>query len=313
MTDVIAERVLVAGASGFIGRAICRRAANRGIASLAVLRPGNARPGPAAVTVDPEDVQALAQAVQAFAPTMVINAAGTASVANSVLDPIIDRRGNVQAWLNVLDAIRLSGSPAAAVNISSAAVYGEPERLPLAESAPCRPISPYGHHKLQSELAGDEYSACFGIPVVSARVFSVLGPDQRRLLAWEIAAQALSDRDDVLLRGTGEETRDFIHVDDLADALLGLGACTGGVDASSTRVNVATGVETSVRALAVVILAALDCEKPLRFLGQRSSSDPQRWQADVGLLSTMLPRWQARGISATVDDCVGVWKHSSAD
>jgi len=313
VTGLANERVLVAGASGFIGRAICRRAASRGIASLGVLRPGNEHRGAAAVTIDPEDVLALAQTVRAFGPTMVINAAGAASVADSVLDPITDRRGNVQAWLNVLDAIRLSGSPATAVNISSAAVYGEPERLPLAESASCRPISPYGHHKLQSELAGDEYSACFGIPVVSARVFSVLGPAQRRLLAWEIAAQALSDGGDVRLRGSGEETRDFIHVDDLADALLGLGAPTSGHDHRSTRVNVATGVETSVATLAVMILAALDCDKPLRFLGQRSSSDPQRWQADVGRLSTMLPGWQPRGICATVDDCVSVWKRSPRD
>lgn len=304
------QRVLVTGASGFIGRAVVRRAADHGVPVLAAVRgTSDGRTGDV-VTLALDEVSGLVDAIEEFAPTIVVHAAGAASVANSVLDPAADRLGNVQTWVNVLDALRRTGVAATAVNVSSAAVYGEPEQLPIKEDSVCRPISPYGHHKLQAELIGEEYSVCFGVPVVSARVFSVMGPEQRRLLGWEIAAQALGDAPEVVLRGTGHESRDFIHVEDLSEALLVLGACTTERFVPSTRVNLATGVETSIATLAETIVQMVSPAKPLRFLGQRSTNDPQRWQADTARLSRLAPDWSARPLDATLADCLAAWEGS---
>ena len=117
--------------------------------------------------------------------------------------------------------------------VSSAAVYGDPERLPVSEDAPLAPISPYGRHRAEAE----EVALQSGAPVVIARVFSAYGEGLRRQVLWDVAQRALVGGP-VELSGTGEETRDFVHARDVAAAISAI-AQRSAFDGEI--VNVATG------------------------------------------------------------------------
>src|SRR5207248_3256916 len=125
---------------------------------------------------------------------------------------------------------------------SSAAVYGQPDRLPVGETAPLRAISPYGEHRVVCEtLLRDS-----GLPAVVARVFSAYGEGLRRQVLWDICAKAINSAE-VALDGTGDESRDFVHAEDVAAAVVVL---IRKADFGGEPYNVATGVETRIGELA---------------------------------------------------------------
>jgi UDP-glucose 4-epimerase len=192
--------------------------------------------------------------------------------------------------MNVLDGVRRSGVEPVVLQVSSAAVYGNPDEFPVGEDANTAPISPYGHHKLFCEMLAREYAQCFGVTSVVCRIFSLFGPLQRRLLVWELYRQFAGSGPRVELQGTGEETRDFLHVDDLSDALLCLAKIAP--RNTATALNVASGVETSTRGLAEAMSSVLHAEKEIVCRGEARPGDPSRWWADVSKLRSMLGDWQ---------------------
>jgi UDP-glucose 4-epimerase len=303
----VSRRLLVTGCRGFIGSSAGLLAARHGWELLGISRSSHAdarwpgRHQSRDVVVDD-----LAGVVADFRPDVVLHAAGSASVAASMHDPLADLRGAVLSWANLLDGVRRSGTDPLVVFLSSAAVYGQPDVLPVAESAPTRPISPYGHHKVLCEQLAAEYAGCYGTRTLVTRVFSVLGPRQRRLLTYELAAQALGDAPAVTVRGTGDESRDFLHVDDVAGAILGLATSrlTGPLDV----VNVASGRETTVRELAEEVSERAGGAKAVRYEGRASPGDPERWVADVSKLRSHLGEWSPRPVGEAVADCLSVWR-----
>ena len=197
---------------------------------------------------------------------------------------------------------------------SSAAVYGNPARVPVAEDTPLRPISPYGFHKVAAELMAEEYASCFGLDVVVARLFSVFGPAQRRLLVWELFDQLTGAAPAVEIQGTGAEMRDFLHVDDVAIAALELlsrriGAAPIG---HAEVVNVASGDEISVLELAELMRAIVGSSKPIVCRGALRPGDPLRWRAEVTRLSGLLSPWRPRPARATLPECIAAWQSRAA-
>lgn len=301
-------RLLITGISGFIGGSIGRYAAQR---DHAVLGTGRASDGARewsglyTRSAGPED---LATVIQEFRPDVVINAAGTASVGASVANPLNDFRGSVQTCADVLDAVRRSAIRPLVVIPSSAAVYGNPASLPVAEDAALRPISPYGFHKAACELLAREYAECFDLNVLVCRFFSVFGAAQRRLLVWEIFQQLNGPENVAWLSGTGEETRDFLYIDDLADALLQLIETAQLSEPKYSLVNVAGGVETSVSSLAEMMRDLVAPEKEIRCRGEQRKNDPVRWRADISRLESLLPSWRPRTLQEGLAACVAGWR-----
>lgn len=276
-------RVLVTGASGFVGGSLVRRLAARGIAVTGVSRrSGGALPVACCSTTYGEDE--VAALVDELTPTTIIHAAGSASVAASIDDPAQDFASQVLLFQRLLEGVRRSRHRPRVVFLSSAAVYGNPERLPVAEGAPPRPISPYGYHKLLAELLAREYAESLGVPTLVVRLFSLFGAAQRRLLLWELFEQ-LRDRAEVVVDGTGEEARDYLHVDDLADALVRL---LPKVDATTLTINVASGSSITVRELVTRMAALMQTQKPTVFRGRTRPGNPARWQADVSLFERLV-------------------------
>jgi UDP-glucose 4-epimerase len=291
-------RILVTGARGFLGGGVVRHAERRGHQVSTVER---AALGEGALT----------EIVAAEAPDVVLHAAGKASVAASIASPREDFEGSVLTWAALLEAVRRSGRRPVIVLPSSAAVYGEPAALPVREDAPARPISPYGFHKLCCETLADEYAACFGLDVIVARLFSVFGPAQRRLLVWEIYEQLAGPSGAVTLGGTGRETRDFLHVDDVAEALLRLAASPVRGARRAEVVNVASGEETAVLALAERLRDLVSPGKPIACRGAPRPGDPQRWRADTTRLFARIAPFRPRPLGEVLAACVEAWRRQS--
>ncbi len=215
---------------------------------------------------------------------MLLHGVGTASVARSLQDPLVDLRTAVQSWANVLDSVRRSSVRPRLVFPSSAAVYGDPDFLPVPEDSRISPISPYGFHKVMCELVAREYAECYGLNIIIVRLFSLFGPRQRRLLIWELFSQAVGEGAEIVLQGTGTETRDYLHIDDMSKILLQLGSSN---PSGLLTVNVASGAAAQTVQVAQHVANLVGTDKPVRCLCTTRPGDPLHWRADVNLLQTL--------------------------
>ena len=206
-----------------------------------------------------------------------INASGSAHVGFSFENPSRDFELNVVNVQKILVAIRDYNPECKFVNFSSAAVYGNPQFLPITENSSCKPLSPYGFHKLQSELLLAEYHKFFGLNTCSLRVFSAYGPRLKKQLFWDLYQKALQD-DVILLYGTGSETRDFIYIDDLMqimDLVIQHSSFHGSI------YNVASHQEITIAEAAHLFLNEFSPEKKVVFNGKVKVGDPNNWLADM--------------------------------
>lgn len=295
-------RCVVTGGSGFIGSHLVDALISDGhqvvvIDDLSTGRRANLAPaleaGAELIELDIRERQALLDALTVARPEVVFHLAAQIDVRKSVADPAFDASINVGGLANVLDGARAAGARRFVFSSTGGAIYGEGEgqSLPLPESAPLAPLSPYG----QSKLAGEGYVALqerlFGLSGVSLRLGNVYGPRQDPLGEAGVIAifcGLLLEGGSPTVFGTGDQTRDYIFVADVVAALL------AAADSPVTgAVNVGTGTETSVLTL-VERLGALEPAIPFSpRLAQartgeveRISIDPARAAAELG--------WKAR-------------------
>ncbi len=152
---------------------------------------------------------------------ILINCGDASSVSCSLTDPSNDFERNVTLVKNILEKIRLSGNKNIRfINFSSAAVHGNPKNLPIRETDFCHPISPYGSHKMMTEELCRYYYNCFGIKTLSLRIFSAYGIGPKKILLRDLHEKILNSNGEITLFGTGNETRDFIHTEDIYRQLL---------------------------------------------------------------------------------------------
>lgn len=291
-------RVLVTGANGFVGSALLRAAAAQGWTAVGLAR----RPVAGARVCDYSGA-ALAEVLRETKPDIIAHAAGSASVAGSLADPGADFANSVALTQRLLEAVRASGVRAKLVYMSSAAVYGNPASLPVAEGAPLAPISPYGFHKLVCERLIEEYAACFGQSALCARAFSLLGEGQRRLLVWDIFGQSRAGGQ-VTLGGTGNESRDYLHIDDFARLFWQAAARHEG---GYRALNIASGRATTVREVAERVLAAAGRPGAARFSGAARAGDPKEWRADLARLEQLVGPLALPAFEERLEQVVRAW------
>ncbi|TRX41242.1 NAD-dependent epimerase/dehydratase family protein [Flavobacterium restrictum] len=212
-----------------------------------------------------------------------INASGSAHVGFSFENPSKDFELNVINVQKILVAIRDYNSDCKFINFSSAAVYGNPQSLPISEKSGCKPLSPYGFHKLQSELLLTEYHKFFGLNTCSLRVFSAYGPRLKKQLFWDLYQKTLQG-DLVSLFGTGNETRDFIYIDDLLQII---DLVVQNSNFEGAIYNVGSNQEISITEAAQVFINAFSPEKSIEFTGEFKLGDPVNWYADMEILKGM--------------------------
>ncbi len=206
-----------------------------------------------------------------------INATGSANVAFSFQNPFIDFNLNVANVSKILDTIYKHNKECKFINFSSAAVYGNPEYLPIDENHPLKPISPYGLHKLQSEKLLYEYSKFFGLKTISLRVFSAYGEGLKKQLFWDLYQKSLKNNK-IELFGTGKETRDFIYIKDLVRAI---DLIIQNEEFNGNQINVVNGEEITINEAVSVFFNAFNKNVKFEFSGDVKRGDPTNWKADI--------------------------------
>lgn len=253
-------KILVTGGAGYIGSICVEEMLNRGheIAVLDNLTEGHrAAVDPRATfyRADLGDRVAVGLAVQEFAPDGVMHFAANALVGESMTNPSKYFRNNVSNGVNLLDAMVENGVKKFVFS-STCATFGVPERMPIDETLPQRPINPYGESKLMFEKILRWYDEIHGLRFTALRYFNAAGAsdnfgEDHRIethLIPNILKVALGQKEAVEIYGTDYETpdgtciRDYIHILDLADAHIRALDRT-----ESGFFNLGTGGGTSVR------------------------------------------------------------------
>lgn len=212
-----------------------------------------------------------------------INAAGAASVPLSIENPDLDRSLNVDLVVRILSAIHSYAPLCKFINLSSAAVYGNPVTLPIDELHPINPLSPYGEHKLEAEKLCRHYYEAYGISTAAIRIFSAYGDGLQKQLFWDLYQKSTLGST-IELFGTGNESRDFIYVSDVAHAI----ACVmQKAEFKGESINLANGVEITIRDAAKLFLTLLEFKGQLNFTHTQRKGDPSNWVANIDQLKRM--------------------------
>ena len=215
---------------------------------------------------------------------LVINCAGSANVGASIEDPFFDFDLNVNVVSKILGAIYKTNKETRFINISSAAVYGNPITLPIApeHAENATPISPYGVHKRISEVLLKSYYDSFNIPTCSLRLFSAYGNGQKKLLMWDLFQKFTNSGSDVIeLFGTGNETRDFIHIDDIIQQIE---LVINNASFKGEAINIANGEEIKISKISEIFKLYFGSNKNIIFNNLVRVGDPLNWCADIDIL-----------------------------
>jgi UDP-glucose 4-epimerase len=242
-------KLLVTGGAGYIGSVVAAQLAEDGheVVILDDLSTGHADAVPPGAVLVEGDLRSAAAPLLADGVDAVLHFAARSLVGESVAEPARYWEQNLGGTLALLAEMRSAGV-ARIVFSSTASVYGEPESVPIPETAPTRPTSPYGASKLAVDVTLSEYARLHGLGAVSLRYFNVAGAYRPRGGGWlgerhatethlipNVLAIAQRGRGELALFGDDYPTpdgtcvRDYIHVADLARAhLLALAACAPG-------------------------------------------------------------------------------------
>jgi UDP-glucose 4-epimerase len=314
-------KLLVTGGAGYIGSVVTAQLIEDGheVVVLDDLSTGHADGVPRGAGFVEGDLRTAAAAVLATGIDAVLHFAAKSLVAESVARPALYWQHNLGGTLALLEAMRAAGV-GRIVFSSTAAVYGEPESVPIEETAPTRPINPYGASKLAVDTTLAEYARMHGFGAVSLRYFNVAGAYRQRGGGWlgerhdpeahlipNILSVALTGAGEVAMFGDDYPTpdgtciRDYIHVADLARAhLLALSACAPG---EHKIFNVGSGSGFSNREVLAACRDVTGRAIPSRMAGRRpgdpaaliASSDRiragLRWRASRSLTDMVADSW----------------------
>ena len=252
-------RCLVTGGAGFIGSNLVDALLARGdevtvfddlSTGRRVNLEGAIAAGATLVEGDVRDAAALAALAAEAKPETVFHLAAQIDVRRSVGDPAFDATVNVGGTANVLEAARIAGSRRFVFVSTGGAIYGEGvgKQLPLDESAPVEPLSPYGQSKFAAEGYLALYERLYGLSGISLRLGNVYGPRQDPLGEAGVIAifcGRLQAGEQPTVYGDGRQTRDYIYVGDVVTSALAAAQAQ-----VSGPVNIGTGRETDVLELA---------------------------------------------------------------
>ena len=216
-------RVLVTGGLGFIGSHLSRRLVDLGYDVVVLDDLSHACcaevDGAEVVKANLRYADGLKRALNGV--EAVYHLAALTDVSESIRRPLLYHSVNTEGTLNLLDCCRRVGVDRI-IYTSSCAVYGEPVKLPIGEDHPTNPLSPYAASKLAAEAYCRVYAHCYPMNITVFRLFNVYGPRQSSQYAGVISrfVERVKAGKPPIIYGSGEQSRDFIHVSDVVDCLV---------------------------------------------------------------------------------------------
>ena len=292
-------RTLVTGGAGFIGSHLVDALLARGddvtvVDDLSSGREQNlagaVEAGADLVRGDVRDGSSLTALVSIARPDAIFHLAAQVDVRVSLSDPAFDARTNVEGTINVLEAARAAGVRRVVFSSTGGAIYGETDILPTPESVQPLPMAAYGQSKYCAERYLGLYERLYGLSTMALRFGNVYGPRQDphgEAGVIAIFCGRLHAGKRPLIYGDGTQTRDYIFVKDLVEALLAAGSSSaGGV------VNIGTETETSVLELLGVLRSLRGPDAPEAQFADARTGEIDRSCLDAGRAREVLG-WRA--------------------
>lgn len=270
-------RILVTGGAGFIGSHLVDAYLKRGdqVAIIDNFVTGlreNVNPKATLYEVDLADNDATAQAVAEFKPELVNHHAAQLSVERSVHDPQFDATTNVLGFLNLMESARRHGLKRVVFASTGGQAYGDSTVFPTPESEPPMPSAPYGVTKAATELYLKFYQREYGIDTVALRYANVYGPRQNPKGETGVIAvflEKMASGQTPTVNGDGEQTRDYVFIDDVVAANRLASERGSGI------YNIGTGKESTVNQIFSLLQAELGTSlEPTR--GPARPGEPRR-------------------------------------
>lgn len=260
-------KILVTGGNGFVGKKLCRSLAESGYIPI---------------VFDMEDGD-ITQVVD-FGDEIdyVYHLAGKTFIPESWENPVSFYHVNVQGTVNVLEFCRRKNIGLTYLNTYG---YGEPDSLPIGESAPLRPNTPYNHSKYVAEDIIQFYSKTFGVKAVSLRAFNIFGFGQSEIfLLPSLIKQTLDAAAREIHVKVFEPKRDYVYIDDVVSALV----ATLRFEGRFSAYNIGSGQSYSVKDVAETIMRLAGVTKPLIADGQIRPNDVPDVVADISKIKREL-------------------------
>lgn len=274
------KSVLVTGGYGFLGRAVAKQFKLQGYRVVGI---GNGRWDGDEMHTHGFDEWLDASVTMASMLTLkdrfevFVHCAGNGSVGYSLVNPLQDFKKSVDSTAELLEFVRISNPNAVVVYPSSAGVYGAKDDYPIRESDNLNPISPYGYNKRLSEQLCESYSKIFGLKTRAIRFFSIYGPGLTKQLLWDASNKLLAAGGEIEFAGSGQETRDFIYVNDAAELIFEMAVQRD----QFIVINGAGGIKVTVKSLIEQLRDRINPELDIVFRGNTRQGDPQYYHADI--------------------------------
>lgn len=281
---------LVTGAAGFLGSALANRLAReghqvRGYDDLSAGDPSRLSEDVLFTRGDVTDRPKLWTLLQEI--DCVYHLAAKVSVPESILYPREYNIINVGGTVSVMEAMRDVGVRRV-ILISSGAIYGDQGQQPLVEDAPPNPKSPYAVSKLAAEHYVHTIGALWGIETVALRVFNAYGPGQPLAAAHPAVVphflRQVAHGGSVVIHGKGEQTRDFVYLDDVVEAMV---AAASAPTVNRSVINIGSGTETSIQTLGQSVQEAVGLKSEWIY-NEDQDAGPSRMCADIRLAKEKL-------------------------
>ncbi len=302
------RKVLVTGGAGFIGSHLVDELVARGCRVTVVDNLMTGRLENLAESMDKIDFRKVDILSDEIYPILhsggfeyIFHLAANAYVPPSVADPEYDFNNTLLTTFRLLEFIRKNNYPAVFVANSSAAIYGSPTRMPIDESFPPDPISPYGVSKLALENYIKVFAQLYGIRGASLRLFSAYGPRQHKQIIYDFMVKLTRNPHELEILGDGTQMRDIVYVKDVVQALIVIaenGALKG------EYYNVATGQGYTTREVAQIMCELMGIQPHFRFTGKVRAGDADKWIANIDRLKAIgyVPRYTLRdGLKETIE------------
>lgn len=281
------ETILVTGALGFVGNAVANYFKQNGYNVIGIGHGGLTKKELKLSSLDfwlesSITVDSLKKINQTY--DVIFHGAGNGSVEFSYENPMLDFERTVTSTLNLLEYMRLSKSKATLIYPSSAAVYGSKKDIAIKESDSLNPISPYGYSNKIVEDLIESYTKSFFLNSKIIRFFSIYGAGLRKQLLWDACKKFSAENKTVIFNGTGQETRDWITVEDAAKLVYLLSSKGEGFSVF----NGGSGNKITNKVMLNILKESIGFEGNIIFSGKVREGDPLFYQADVKKLRSEL-------------------------